>query len=78
MTYISNGTMGDMWMAKNCFRCQKDHGYHDAPDSDEGEPCITLMGLLGGEHPLEGLVVHKDRPWPDELECTYFAECGCE
>lgn len=73
--YISNGTMGETWQAQNCERCAKDHGWH--ADEEAAEQCPVLTALLIGEHPIEGLVRHADRPWPSELECTYFQPCAC-
>lgn len=66
-TYISNGTMGEMWMAQNCYRCTRE-------DADNEQYCPVLSALMMHEYPIEGLVLHADRMWPDELECTYFDE----
>lgn len=73
--YISNGEMGRMWEARNCDGCAKDHGWH--ADEDATKQCPVLTALMLHEYPIEGLVRHDDRPWPDELECTYREPCEC-
>jgi len=65
--YISSGTMGEMWMAKNCHQCRRD-------DPDSELYCPVLTALMLDEYPIEGLVRHVDTTWPDELECTYFQQ----
>ncbi len=63
--YISNGTMGEMWMAANCYRCTRE-------DQDNEVYCPVLSATMLDEYPIEGLILHADKLWPDELECTYF------
>lgn len=74
-SYISNGTMGDMWQAANCERCTKDHPWHAEEGTDE--QCPVIIALLIDEYPIEGLVRHDDKRWPAALECTYFTPCDC-
>lgn len=74
-TYISNGTMGEIWMARNCEGCAKDHGWH--ADEDAAGQCPVLTALTIGEYPIEGLIRHDDKRWPESLECTYFQPCEC-
>lgn len=75
-SYISTGTMGDIWLRANCERCTKDHPWHSEYSTDE--QCPVLIALLIHEYPIEGLIRHDDSRWPDALECTYFTPCGCE
>jgi hypothetical protein len=73
--YISNGEMGRMWQGRNCDGCVKDHGWHK--DEDAAGMCPVLNALLLHEYPIEGLILHEDKAWPDELECTYREPCEC-
>lgn len=73
--YISNGTMGELWMERNCNGCSKDHRWHAHEDA-EGQ-CPILNALYCDEYPIEGLVEHPLAPWPDALECTRFTSCEC-
>lgn len=64
-SYISGGEMGRVWMAENCHRCTRD-------DEDNEVFCPVITLLMMHEYPIEGLIRHDDKPWPAELECTYF------
>ncbi|MEZ5236830.1 MAG: hypothetical protein R2749_29675 [Acidimicrobiales bacterium] len=53
------------WMSENCDRCTKEDEYNEVC-------CPVLSALLLHEYPIEGLILHDDKLWPAELECTYF------
>lgn len=83
--YISNGTMGDIWRERNCFRCVHDHDWSHGPDATETEDsCPIIMALVLDEYPIEGLTelpYTDDRGWPRTLVCERFTPCaapGCD
>lgn len=80
MSYLSNGTQGDLWMHRWCFRCVRDHGYSHVKEGDPGKGCPIIMRMMADEHPIPELVDHYEGgPWgPDHLECRMFEHCRCQ
>lgn len=77
--YISNGTMGDIWMSHNCFRCAEDHcASHVGDDEADWENgCQILARLMMGDDNIPELIEHDydDKGWPLALECRMFSPC---
>lgn len=81
MSRPSNGTMGDLWMSRWCYRCIHDHGFSHKPDGDPDEGCEVLVRMFLDE-PTPEFVDHDElnvNGWtPDSHECRLFERCPCQ
>jgi hypothetical protein len=63
---FSNGTMGEIWMDRWCYRCKVDAPYQ-RDESDEG--CPLLLVALVGKTPAEWVELGDA---PQDYTCTEF------
>lgn len=77
---LSNGQMGDMWVAAWCDRCEWEHTWsHTERSGGEGaDPCSILSALMLGVFPIEELTeTTLAGPWNPRthLTCASFRPC---
>ena len=77
--YISNGTMGDMWMSAWCYRCTNDHHMSHTPEERDG--CEIIIRMMSDEYPIAELTdnfsEHGHEGWgPCCLTCSSFVPCS--
>lgn len=82
--YLSNGTMGEMWVAEWCAHCENDHVAthvaYELSDYENGCEILARLYLADPDENIPELVEHDREPgsrgWsPREVECRMFTPC---
>jgi hypothetical protein len=77
VSYLSNATMGDMWMNRWCYGCEHDHTMsHDLTQQNQG--CDIILRMMMGDDAIEELTEqnHTHTGWgPCCLHCSAFTPC---
>jgi hypothetical protein len=77
--YFSNGTEGEWWMSRWCYRCVHDHNFH-GDDGSQDNPCLHQLNLYLHAH--DPVFLRSDDnprgPVPDRWTCIEFSRCSCD